>query len=134
MPLTFPDQQAGSFPSNARSEGFGLVQVEAMASACPVINTAIPNSGVAWVSLHEKTGLTIPVNDAAALAGAAQRLLAEPGLRDQLGAAGRIRACQEFDQRTMAKRSLEIYQLALAEERAQDHLAQADRTAKAAVR
>lgn len=97
------------FPSNARSEAFGLVQVEAMASGCPVINTRIPHSGVAWVSLHEETGLTVPVDDPVALAAAANRLLTEPGLRDRLAAAARRRAVQEFDQRVMAERSLSIY-------------------------
>jgi rhamnosyl/mannosyltransferase len=97
------------FPSTARSEGFGLVQVEAMASGCPVINTAIPSSGVPWVSPHEQTGLTVPVNDAAALAGAARRLLEEPGLRDRLAAAGRARAAAEFDQLVMGRRSVALY-------------------------
>ena len=97
------------FPSNARSEAFGLVQVEAMASGCPVINTRIPNSGVSWVSQHEKTGLTVPVDDPVALADAANRLLTEPGLRDRLAAAARQRAIQEFDHRVMAERSLAIY-------------------------
>ncbi|MHC5539314.1 glycosyltransferase, partial [Singulisphaera rosea] len=59
------------FPSNARSESFGLVQVEAMASGCPVLNAEIPHSGVTWVSRHEETGLTTPVDDPAALAWAA---------------------------------------------------------------
>jgi rhamnosyl/mannosyltransferase len=97
------------FPSNARSEGFGLVQVEAMASGCPVLNTAIVASGVPWVSRHEESGLTVAVNDPAALAAAARRLLAEPGLRDRLGRGGRERACQEFDHRRMAARCLEVY-------------------------
>ena len=87
------------FPSNARSEAFGLVQVEAMASGCPVINTAIPHSGVPWVSRHEETGLTVPVDDPVALAAAASRLLTEPGLRDRLAAAARERAIREFDHR-----------------------------------
>src|SRR5262249_28666229 len=97
------------FPSNARSEAFGLVQVEAMASGCPVINTAIPHSGVPWVSRHDETGLTVPVNDPCALAAAARRLLEEPGLRDRLTAAARRRAADEFDHRVMARRSLEVY-------------------------
>ncbi len=102
------------FPSNARSEAFGLVQVEAMASGCPVINASIPHSGVAWVSRHEETGLTVPVDDPAALAAAALRLLNEPGLRDRLSAAARQRAIAEFDHRTMATRSLAIYRKVLS--------------------
>jgi rhamnosyl/mannosyltransferase len=97
------------FPSNARSEAFGIVQVEAMASGCPVINTAIPHSGVAWVSPHDVSGLTVPMDDPAALAAAANRLLDEPGLRDRLVAGARRRAIEEFDHRVMAERSLAIY-------------------------
>jgi len=104
------------FPSNARSEAFGIVQVEAMASGCPVINTQIPHSGVSWVSRHEKTGLTVPVNDPVALADTANRLLTEPGLRDRLAAGARARAIGEFDHRTMAERSLAIYRRVLAGE------------------
>lgn len=103
------------FPSNARSEAFGLVQVEAMACGCPVINAAIPYSGVTWVSPHEETGLTVAVDDPVALADAANRLLTEPGLRDRLGAAARQRAIREFDHRVMASRSLAIYERVLAE-------------------
>jgi rhamnosyl/mannosyltransferase len=97
------------FPSNARSEAFGLVQVEAMACGCPVINTAIPHSGVPWVSRHEETGLTIPPNEPAALAAAARHLLNEPGLRYRLQVGARARAAEEFDGRLMAARSLEVY-------------------------
>jgi rhamnosyl/mannosyltransferase len=97
------------FPGTARSEAYGLAQVEAMASACPVINTAIAGSGVPWVCRDGLEGLTVPVNDPAALAAAANRLLHEPGLRDRLAAAGRERAASEFDHRTMAERSLAIY-------------------------
>lgn len=103
------------FPSVARSEGFGLVQVEAMASGCPVLNTAVPGSGVAWVARHEREALTVPMNDPAALAAAATRLLAEPGLRERLVAAGRERAAAEFDWRVMGQRSLDAYQVALGE-------------------
>jgi rhamnosyl/mannosyltransferase len=97
------------FPSNARSEAYGLVQVEAMASGCPVINTAIPHSGVPWVSRDGETGLTVPVNDPLAFAAAARRLLEEPSLRDRLAAGARLRACSEFHSKAMGHRSLALY-------------------------
>jgi glycosyltransferase involved in cell wall biosynthesis len=97
------------FPSNARSEAFGLVQVESMASGCPVINTAIPCSGVSWVCQHELTGLTVPIEDPEALAAAATRLLVEPGLRDRLSLHARQRASTEFHHLHMARRCLEAY-------------------------
>jgi rhamnosyl/mannosyltransferase len=101
------------FPSTARSEGFGLVQVEAMASGCPVINTAIAGSGVPWVCRNEQEGSTVPINDPSALSASAKRLLSEPGLRERLAAAGRRRAAEEFDHRVMAERSLDIYRTAI---------------------
>jgi len=114
---TRPDELVGAylastafwFPSVARSEGFGLVQVEAMASGCPPINTDIPHSGVSWVSPHERTGLTVPVGDADAFAAAANRLVADLALRERLSDAGRQRAIDEFDRTLMAARSLELY-------------------------
>jgi rhamnosyl/mannosyltransferase len=96
------------FPSNVRSEGFGLVQVEAMASGCPVINANIPCSGVPWVSRHEQEGLTVPINDPIALAEAAKRILYEPGLRTRLVNSSRIRA-DYFNHKTMAQRSFDFY-------------------------
>lgn len=102
------------FPSNARSEGYGLVQVEAMASGCPVINTDISGSGVPWVSQHDVSGLTVPVEDAAALARASQRLAGDASLRKRLAAGARKRALEEFDHLEMAVRSVTHYRNALA--------------------
>jgi glycosyltransferase involved in cell wall biosynthesis len=120
-----PDELVGTyraatalwFPSSARSEAFGLVQVEAMACGTPVINARISGSGVPWVCPHDLTGLTIAVNDHAALAAAANRLLNEGGLRARLSRAAADRARREFDHTVMAQRSVSVYERALARER-----------------
>lgn len=98
------------FPSNARSESFGLAQVEAMASGCPVINTKIPHSGVPWVSLDQETGLTVPVGDHEALAIAADQLARHPELRSRLGNAARRRAIDQFEIGAMVRRLNVVYE------------------------
>jgi rhamnosyl/mannosyltransferase len=94
--------------SVARSEAFGIVQIEAMAAGLPVVNTSL-DSGVPFVSLDEKTGLTVPPENPTALGAAINRLLDQDDLRRSLGAAARVRARQEFSLESMTSRMLDLY-------------------------
>jgi glycosyltransferase involved in cell wall biosynthesis len=102
------------FPSMQRTESFGYVQLEAMASGVPVINTSI-DSGAAEVSLHGLTGFTVPPRDSAALGSAINQLLNNEGLRRQFGAAGIQRVNENFTLARMAERTMAIYREALME-------------------
>jgi len=95
-------------PSLTRAEAFGYVQLEAMASARPVVSTDVP-SGVSWVNRDGETGLIVPAGDAPSLRAAMERLVADAPLRARLGAAGRRRVEQEFTLTRLRERLRSLY-------------------------
>jgi rhamnosyl/mannosyltransferase len=97
-------------PSIAKSEAFGIVQLEAMACRRPVVNTLIPGSGVPFVSRHEESGLTVEPKNSEALSEAVSALLRDGDRARRYGEAGRRRVETEFEKGVMAKRILSVYQ------------------------
>ena len=89
-------------------EQFGRVIVEAMASGVPVIGStcgAIPE-------VIGEAGLIFPEGDAAALAGALRRLLADEALRERLVLAGLARVGQ-YSWEQVAEKTYELYRQVL---------------------
>ncbi|NTW28718.1 MAG: glycosyltransferase [Coriobacteriia bacterium] len=99
-------------PSVARSEAFGLVQIEAHAAGTPVVSTNL-TTGVPYANLDGVTGLTVPVGDALALAAALNRLLADDALRERLGRQAKERALTEFTIPRMVEQTLGVYREAI---------------------
>jgi rhamnosyl/mannosyltransferase len=95
-------------PSVARSEAFGLVQLEAMACGKPVVNTEL-DTGVPFVSPHGVTGFTVKPADAGSLRTALRVLFDSDRLRHKFGEAARLRVIREFDSQKVAERTLTLF-------------------------
>ena len=96
-------------PSVSKAEAFGIVQLEAMAAGKAVISTAL-NTGVDLVNRQGVTGLVVPPGDDQALAKAINQLIANPNVREKMGARGRTVSAKEYSLETMGQRYLELYQ------------------------
>jgi len=104
--------QTGIFVLPSRSEGLGLVLLEAMAAGRPVVATRV--GGIPEVVVDGETGLLVPPDDPSALAAAVLRLLRDPDLALRMGEAGRRRVEALFSARKMAEETAALYEELMA--------------------
>jgi glycosyltransferase involved in cell wall biosynthesis len=97
---------ADIFVLPSRFEGLPMSVIEAMLTGLPVLATSV--RGPAEQVVPEVTGLLVPPGDASALAAALQRLVADKALRSRMGAAGRERAVERYDEATVVAHTLDL--------------------------
>jgi len=95
-----------ALPSYREGTPRSLLEASAMARA--IVATDVP--GCRDVVEHGRTGLLVPVKDAAALAEAVASLLENPGLCGKMGAAGREKMLSEYDEKTVIAMIAEAFE------------------------
>jgi rhamnosyl/mannosyltransferase len=95
-------------PSVERSEAFGIVLLEAMASRLPLVTTDL-HTGVTYVNRHGETGFAVPAREAGPLRNALLTLIADKELRERMGQAGYERRLAEFTREKMIQGVLDLY-------------------------
>jgi glycosyltransferase involved in cell wall biosynthesis len=81
--------------------------VEAAAAGRAIVATDVP--GCREVVRHEWNGLLVPARDAAPLAAAIARLIADPVERSQMGARGRAWVEERFSVAQVVRETLSVY-------------------------
>ncbi|MEK6537111.1 MAG: glycosyltransferase, partial [Actinomycetota bacterium] len=86
---------------------FGVVLLEAMASATPIVASDI--NGYRLVMEDNRQGILVPETEAAGFAEALLRLLKDPELRRRMGDEGRRTAVESFSWDLVATRIEQYY-------------------------
>jgi starch synthase len=94
-------------------EPFGLINLEAMACETPVVASAV--GGILEVVEDGKTGILVPPGRPDDLATALRRVLENPELGRRMGLAGRKRIEDHFSWASVAERTEQVYQEAIAD-------------------
>ena len=97
-------------------EPFGLVPVEAMSCARPVVVTH--SGGLVESVVEGETGFIIEKRDPQALAERIVRLLKDKELASRLGQQGRQRVLKVFNRERMAENTVQLYRRAMARHKA----------------
>jgi rhamnosyl/mannosyltransferase len=100
-------------PSVAKSEGFGLVLLEAMACGKPLVTTEL-GTGTSWINQNGETGFVVPPRDAGALAEAIRRLVSDEPLRRTMGQAAYERVCRVFTRKAFGESYIRLFKELLA--------------------
>jgi glycosyltransferase involved in cell wall biosynthesis len=97
-------QTASVFLYVSKMEGLGSAAIAAMASGVPVVASGV--GGLPEVVEHERTGLIVRDGD---YATAVRRLLDNPALAAEMGAAAREKAITEFSVEKMVESTISAY-------------------------
>lgn len=93
-------------------EATSIAGLEAMAAGKPLVGTRA--GGIPEIVGEEVTGILVPPGNAEALAEGICRLIADPAARERMGKAARQRAVGEFSWQSIASKTVEVYERALA--------------------
>lgn len=96
-------------------EGFPRSAMEAAAMGLPIVATAI--RGCRQVVEDGATGLLVPARDPDALAGAILSLANDPLMREKMGARATLKARSEFNQQSVIRLTVEVYETLIARRR-----------------
>lgn len=100
-------QEAICFALPSDEEGFGMVVIESMGCAVPVVSTR--SGGPDGIIEDGVDGYLVPLGDARAFADRLQRLCSASELNIRMGNLARVKTVQEYDLKVAGARFLEVY-------------------------